>query len=76
MGLPNKWTDPQHGVCLTLWAAVAHLKAQGVGCETESKAIRMTRSDGTIVRIEAIYLPAAGWVFPVSALEGLISDRS
>jgi hypothetical protein len=69
MGLPNKWTDPHYGVCLSLWAAVAHLKALGATCTPEKNAIRFTLPDQPEVRIEAVYIAAAGWMFPLSELE-------
>lgn len=69
MGLPNKWTDPQHGVCLSLWAAVAHLKQRGATCTPEVKAIRFMMPGQGERRVEAIYIPAAGWVFRLTDLE-------
>jgi hypothetical protein len=69
MGLPNKWTDPQHGVCLSLWAAVAHLKKRGVDCVPEKNALRFQVAGQGEQRVEAVYIPAAGWMFPLSELE-------
>ena len=71
MGLPAQWTDPEYGVCLTLYAAIAHLKTQGITANAAKNTLRSILSDQSERVIEAVYVPAAGWVFPVSRLENL-----
>lgn len=71
MGLPAQWTDPEYGVCLTLYAAIAHLKTQGIIAHPAKNTLRCILSDQSEHIIEAVYIPAAGWVYPVSRLEAL-----
>lgn len=39
MGLPAKWTDAEHGLCLSLWAAVTYLQEQGVSVAVEKHVL-------------------------------------
>jgi hypothetical protein len=71
MGLPAQWTDPEHGVCLTLYAAIAHLKAQGIPCNPVKNTIHCVLTDQSDHIIEPVYIPAAGWVYLVTRLEFL-----
>ncbi|HEX2621786.1 MAG TPA: hypothetical protein VHL11_16630 [Phototrophicaceae bacterium] len=72
MGLPARWTDPEYGVCLTLWAAIAHLKAAGATCTSAKNTIHCSLPRQAEQIIEAVYIPAAGWVYPLSLLENSI----
>ncbi|MBC8171081.1 MAG: hypothetical protein H7X77_05400 [Anaerolineae bacterium] len=71
MGLPAQWTDPEHGVCLTLYAAIAHLKTQGIMAIPAKNTLHCVLTDQSERIIEPVYLPALGWVYPVTRLEGL-----
>ncbi|MCU0475872.1 MAG: hypothetical protein MUC99_07140 [Anaerolineae bacterium] len=70
MGLPSRWTHPPHGVCLTLHAALAHLRAHGIPAEAEAGNIRATPAHGQRVTLAPVETPL-GKGFPLTALDAL-----
>lgn len=71
MGSPTRWLHPDYGICLSLWAAIAELQAQGATAVPgdDRQTIRCQFPGEAATVIEAIHYPAAGWIFPLRRLE-------
>lgn len=73
MGLPAKYEHPQYGLCLTLHAALAHLRAAGVPHRHDRDAIYVTLGDGQEISVRPLTL-TLGKMYAVRALQGETLD--
>ncbi len=73
MGLPAKWTDAEHGLCLSLWPAVMYLRERGAIVTVEKNILYHHRPGEAEmqVMIEPVEIAAVGLMYPVSVLDSL-----
>jgi hypothetical protein len=71
MGLPAKWNDAEHGLCLSLWAAVTYLKEHGVTTSVEKNVLYYTDTaqGDALIMIEPVQVAAVGTMYPVKLLD-------
>jgi hypothetical protein len=74
MGLPVKYLHPEHGLCLTLHAALAQLRAAKVPHRAERDAIYVQQPDGSERCVSPLMLPF-GKMYALRAL-GIIKEAS
>lgn len=67
MGLPVKYQHPEHGLCMTLHAALAQLRAADIPHRAERTAIYVQQADGVERCVTPLMLP----VGPMYALRAL-----
>ncbi len=73
MGLPAKWTDAEHGLCLALWPAVTYLRERGVIVTVEKNVLyrlQPGQAEAQVI-VEPVQITAVGAMYPVSLLDGL-----
>jgi hypothetical protein len=75
MGLPAKWTDAKHGLCLSFWAAMTYLQEHGVLVSIEKNRLYYTDAaqDNALVMIEPVQIAAVGTMYPVRLLKSFCS---
>lgn len=70
MGLPNQWDDPVHGLCLTKWAAVAHVKQAGRQCDVDGDVLVIRHDSDVERRVSPVEVAAIGLMYRVYDLDG------
>jgi hypothetical protein len=70
MGLPARWQDPEHGLCLSLYAAIAQLNSAGLRYERNGEALIVFCDGQQPHRVEPVQIKAIGLMYPAVALEG------
>lgn len=70
MGLPTRYHHPEHGLCVTLPAALAHLAALGIAHEYDrhTGTLMIVRADGNRHAVEPLALPV-GAMYPIQRLQ-------
>jgi hypothetical protein len=73
MGLPARWTDAEHGLCLSLWAALMYLQERGVSAVVDKNLLYYTDAaqDNVRIIVEPVQIAAVGVMYPVRVLDTL-----
>lgn len=69
MGLPGKWQHDEHGLCLSLALAQAHLQTRGAVYRVEAHTLIYQLPGEPEHRVEAVHVPALGRLYPQRDLD-------
>lgn len=75
MGLPSRWEDDEHGLCLTYWAAIAFLTERGLSGSKDGAVLVITQAEGPERRVQPVNIPAVGLMYPVAQFDSSTTTR-
>jgi hypothetical protein len=76
MGLPARWVDAEHGLCLSLWAAMTYLQERGLIATVEKTSLYYSGSthQNALMLVEPVQIAAIGMMYPVRLLDTLSAN--